>query len=142
MKLKKRVNLCGLTFAILFASSNAYSAGVGVEKVKGEFPINTEDRVELEEKVSIDADEKATFELNKGDRLSEVLKRWSDLVGYDLVWEPEPDQGDLKMAGSLTFNATYKKSAEQLFDIIRQQSRFDAQIHPNRVLRVFVSGSN
>ena len=124
--------------ATLVASASA--SEVSVETVEGEFPMNPGERVPTENITAFGEDETATFQVKKGDRLSDTLQRWCDLVGYDLVWQPAPDAGDLEMAGSLTFNKSFKEATEAFMEVVANQSKFDAQLHPNGVLRIFVAG--
>lgn len=129
--------LVGLGMATCLVASVGASE-VSMEKIDGDFPLKKDSRVETEDMTAFETDEKATYRVKEGERLSKTLERWVDLVGYDLVWQPDPAEGDLKMASSMEFRDDFAGAARSLFKIVREQSQFDAQIHPNQVLRVFV----
>lgn len=130
----------GATVMVAAMVTSASASEVAVETIDGEFPMNPGDRIPTENITAFGEDETATFQVKKGERLSETLQRWCELVGYDLVWQPDPEEGDLKMAGSLTFQKSFKQAAREFTEVFSDQSKFDAQLHPNKVLRVFIAG--
>ncbi len=71
-----------------------------------------------------------------------AMDRWTRMVGYTLVWQPEPEDGDIEFAASMTFRDTFTEATKQFFDIVKTQSKFDAQLHNNGVLRVFIANQN
>jgi len=128
--------------AIVLASSSLNAKEL-VERVDGAFPFDAKRQtLEFESVASYSPTEVATYSAKKGERLKEVLKRWTKSVGYDLVWQPKPEDGDLQLAGSIEFHDTFMNATEEFFTVLREQSPFDAQVHPNRVLRVFLANSN
>ncbi|TBW57365.1 hypothetical protein EZI54_06830 [Marinobacter halodurans] len=137
---KLTLMLTCFSMAMLLAGP-ATAESVSLEKIDADFPFSPGDRIKAPDHPELEVNEGATFHANAGERLSEVVTRWASMVGYDVVWQPGPDEGDLQLAGSITYpDTTFQEAAKSFFKIIRQQSKFDAQIHPNKVLRVFVTG--
>jgi len=108
-----------------------------VIKVDGEFPVNL-----MNEVSAYKPSEAAHYEIKANSTLKETLASWVDLVGYELVWQPEPEEGDVAFARTMAFQGTFEEATADLFSILREQSKFDAQLHSNGVLRVFVANDN
>lgn len=96
----------------------------------------------MEATAAMEKDEVGDFFILKGEKLREALDRWTRTAGFDLVWQPEPEDGDVRFAANMTFNDTFAGASGEFFKIVRVQTKFDAQLHSNGVLRVFVATAN
>lgn len=81
------------------------------------------------------------FDIREGERLFEAMARWTEEAGYQLVWQPRPEDGDVRFAANTAFGTQFEEAAQSFFNEIRQQTKFDAQLHTNRVLRVYVANA-
>jgi len=132
--------------AALLAASQATANGP-VEKVDGSFPVHATTASGigggiLKDVPSLTVNEVAEYEIRKGEKMRAAMDRWTRMVGYTLVWQPEPEDGDIEFAASMTFRDTFTEATKQFFDIVKTQSKFDAQLHNNGVLRVFIANQN
>ena len=92
----------------------------------------------MEHAPALEKDEVGEFFILKGEKLREAMDRWARTSGHDLVWQPKPEDGDIRFAAGMTFRDTFAGASEEFFKIVREQTKFDAQLHSNGVLRVFV----
>lgn len=142
LKMKSKLRVLAATAILAAPVVAAASSGELVERVDSSFPLDARTQsFEFEAVPTYSADDVALFEANKGERLKDVLSRWTQSVGYDLVWQPGPEDGDLQLSGSIEFEDTFFNATEEFFGLVREQSPFDAQIHPNKVLRVFLANN-
>ena len=81
------------------------------------------------------------FDIRQGERLYEAMRRWTSEAGYQLVWQPQPKDGDIRFAANTAFGAHFEEAAQKFFAQLRTQPKFDAQLHTNRVLRVYVANA-
>lgn len=110
-----------------------------VERVSEGFPEEFTGLSGSSEKLHEAPDEEVVeFFILKGEKLREALTRWTETSGYELVWQPEPKDGDIRFAANQTFEGTFREATRDFFKIVRKQTVFDAQLHSNGVLRVFV----
>jgi|AZIH01.1.fsa_nt_gi hypothetical protein len=121
-------------------------ANGNVEKVEGSFPVHAISEGKaggiLKDVPALTENEVAEYEIRKSEKMRSAMDRWTRMVGYTLVWQPEPEDGDIEFAASMTFRDTFKESTKQFFEIVKSQSKFDAQLHDNGVLRVFIANQN
>lgn len=111
-----------------------------VEKINRGFPEAMRGSQGVMEAASaVDRDEVAEFFILKGEKLREAMERWTRTAGYELVWQPKPEDGDVRFAANMNFRSTFAGATEEFFRIVREQTKFDAQLHSNGVLRVFVA---
>jgi hypothetical protein len=130
-----------LSLAPLMAAANS---DVAVEKVDAPFPANVSGQSAplIEEVPSFTDSQVADFEIRKGERIKKAMERWTQMVGYTLVWMPKPEDGDITFATTMVYRDAFKDAAEDFFDLVRTQTKFDGQVHDNGVLRVFVASDN
>ncbi|WP_273208949.1 TcpQ domain-containing protein [Marinobacter subterrani] len=114
-----------------------------VERIDEAYPasITTQERL-MESVPSLDAGEVGEFFILKGEKLHTAMERWTKTAGYELVWQPNPEDGDIRFAANMVFKDTFKNAAKEFFGVVRKQTKFDAQLHSNGVLRVFVAKAN
>jgi len=111
-----------------------------VERVSAGFPEAMRGtRGIMESTAAAEQDEVVEFFIQKGEKLREAMERWTKTVGYELVWQPRPEDGDVRFAANQSFTGTFAEATEDFFSIVRQQTIFDAKFHGNGVLRVFVA---
>jgi hypothetical protein len=111
-----------------------------VERVSAGFPEAMRGTTGMMEAVSAaEQDEVVEFFILKGEKLREAMDRWTKTVGYELIWMPEPEDGDIRFAANQSFTGTFAEATKDFFQIVREQTVFDAQLHSNNVLRVFVA---
>ena len=90
---------------------------------------------------AIDPEEFAVFEIKKGEKLREAMNRWTQSTGYEMVWQPKPEDGDVRFAANMEFSGTFSEAARDFFSVVRAQTKFDGRLHSNRVLRIFVANA-
>lgn len=137
---KKVADFNVLAAFLVMASMNA-SAEIAVEKIEGTFPVErfTDISGLISEVPSYGPDEIAQYQIREGETMKDAMERWTKTVGFSLVWQPEPEDGDIQFARDMVFENSFRKASAEFFEIIRGQSKFDAQLHSNGVLRVFVA---
>ena len=137
---KKAADFYVVSAFLAVLSMNAF-ADVAVEKIEGSFPSErfTETSSLIKEVPSYGPDEMAQYKVKEGETMKDAMKRWTRTVGFSLVWQPEPEDGDIQFARGMVFENSFRKASAEFFEIIRGQSKFDAQLHSNGVLRVFVA---
>jgi hypothetical protein len=132
--------------AALLISSHlaASSPEMVVEKVDAPFPTTASGGSAplIEEVPSFTDSQVADFEIRQGERMRYALERWTKMVGYTLIWLPEPEAGDITFATKITYRDTFNGASEDFFKVVRTQTKFDGQVHENGVLRVFVASDN
>lgn len=69
------------------------------------------------------------------------MTRWTTKAGYELVWQPAPEDGDIIFAADMAFTDTFADAADSFFEVVRAQTKFDGKLHSNKVLRVFVANA-
>jgi hypothetical protein len=139
--MNKRIADFNVVAAFLAVVSMSVSADMAVEKIDGSFPVeafNTQNGL-VTPVSAYSPDEIAQFNIREGETMKDAMERWTKTVGYSLVWQPEPEDGDIEFARGMTFENSFRKASSEFFEIIRGQSKFDAQLHSNGVLRVFVA---
>ena len=113
-----------------------------VEKIEAPFPVEFTSAGNLfEEAPMARFDEPMRYEIKKGEKLREAMTRWTKKAGYELVWQPGPEDGDIVFAASMSFTDSFEKAADAFFEIVRTQTKFDGKLHSNKVLRVFVANA-
>lgn len=118
------------------------TAGASVERIEGAFPEDIDSRQALMEAApAVDQNEVGEFFILKGEKLREAMLRWTKTSGYELVWQPKPEDGDIRFAANMTFTDTFENAASDFFEVVRSQTKFDGKLHSNRVLRVFVANA-
>lgn len=140
-----KMKMCCLLVAGMVVANLALANGP-VEKIESSFPVrSTSSQPEsglLKPVPAINVTQIAEFEIRKGEKMRDAMERWTRMVGHTLVWQPEPEEGDIQFAASMTFRDTFSEASRQFFDIVKNQSKFDGQFHENGVLRVFVANQN
>lgn len=133
-----------LVFLVAFVALPSLTFGkASVERIEGAFPVAIDSRETLMEAVpAIAPDEVAEFFILKGEKLREAMLRWAKTAGYELVWQPKPEDGDVKFASNMSFTGTFEAATTDFFKVVRSQTKFDGKLHSNRVLRVFVANAN
>ena len=135
----RRALLAGVG-AALIASAGSLQAAPTVEKLEAAFPADIDDtRALMEAAPAVEKSEVHEYFILKGEKLREAMLRWTKTAGYEMVWQPQPEDGDIRFAANMTFRSTFADAAEEFFKIVRSQTKFDAQLHSNGVLRVFVA---
>lgn len=133
---------CAACLALGMAAPSLASTLPGVEKINSGFPSSLKGSQGLmEAAAATDKDEVGEFFILKGEKLREAMTRWTKTSGYELVWQPEPGDGDIRFASNMTFRDTFQGASEEFFKIVREQTKFNAQLHSNGVLRVFVGSA-
>lgn len=134
--------------AMLHAGSALAAAGASmadnpaVEMIEGAFPPELASSGSLFEEVpAIPAVEPVTFEIRRGEKLREAMERWTEDSVYTLVWQPAPEDGDIRFASDMEFSGDFAEATEAFFDVVRAQTKFDGKLHSNNVLRVFVANA-
>ena len=113
-----------------------------VERIDGAFPPQFADSGSLFEEAPIARfDEVAKYEIKRGEKLRDAMKRWTKMAGFELVWQPKPEDGDIRFAADMTFTDNFEDAAESFFEVVRTQTKFDGKLHSNGVLRVFVANA-
>lgn len=112
-----------------------------VEKINGQYPAEAGVGAMMSEASAIDPEEFAVFEIHKGEKLREAMKRWTQSTGYELVWQPKPEDGDVRFAADMEFSGTFSKAAQDFFSVVRAQTKFDGRLYSNRVLRIYVANA-
>lgn len=123
--------------------AKATTEGLGlptVERLDQAYPksMTTSERL-MEVTAAMEPNEVGEFFILKGEKLREAMERWTKTAGYELVWQPKPEEGDIRFAANMTFRDTFQGASKEFFKIVREQTKFDAQLHSNGVLRVFVA---
>ncbi|KXS55099.1 MAG: hypothetical protein AWU57_523 [Marinobacter sp. T13-3] len=132
--------MAGGLLCLAIASAPASATLPTVEKVDGGFPEDLKGQSgAMQETSAVDKDEVTEFFILKGEKLREAMSRWVKTAGYELVWQPKPEDGDVRFAANMTFEDTFAGATEDFFKIVRKQTKFDGKLHGNGVLRVFVS---
>jgi len=130
----------------VFISVGILSTGLGaeslpkVEKMDGAYPMSIQGDV-MDKVPAVDPNQSSEFEIRKGEKLRKAMRRWAQTVGYELVWQPEPEDGDIRFASSMVFTGTFAEAANDFFMVVREQTKFDGRLHSNRVLRVYVANA-
>lgn len=137
---KARQTLLGGVAVSFMAISGFTHASPTVERLELAFPESVDSTESLMEAApAVEKAEVHEYFILKGEKLREAMQRWTKTAGYELVWQPEPEEGDIRFAANMTFRSTFSGAAEEFFGIVRSQTKFDAQLHSNGVLRVFVA---
>lgn len=137
------------TGGLAIAASLAFSlaapyaiASPSVERLNKAFPESVDGVQSLMESASaVEPDEVSEFFILKGEKLREAMLRWTKTSGFELVWQPKPEDGDIRFAANMTFNDTFRNAANDFFKVVRSQTKFDGKLHGNGVLRVFVANA-
>lgn len=142
--MRKRVADFNLVASLLAVVSLSATADLAVEKIDGHFPVERFENYSglLTEVPAFEVDEIARYEILAGETMKDAMERWTQSVGFSLVWQPKPEDGDVRFAREMAFENSFRKASAEFFEIIRGQSKFDAQLHSNGVLRVFVAEKN
>lgn len=131
-----------LTIFSLGATSAVSETLPSVEKLDDPYPLGMGDQGSVMGNApAVDPNESAEFDIRRGEKLRLSMKRWTQTVGYELVWQPEPEEGDIRFASDMTFTGTFAEAANDFFTVVRSQTKFDGRLHSNRVLRVFVANA-
>ena len=131
-----------VTAGVLLASTTALAQQASVERVEGAFPGDIDSEMALmESAAAVESDEIAEFFILKGEKLREAMLRWTKTAGYELVWQPKPEDGDVRFAANMNFTDTFENAATDFFKVVRAQTKFDGKLHSNGVLRVFVANA-
>lgn len=142
MSVKKSATLLMGAMVLLSTTFNALAAGAKVERLNSAFPAEIMGEQDLMEAApALEQNEEGEFFILKGEKLREAMLRWTKTAGYELVWQPKPEDGDIRFAANMTFRDTFEGASEQFFEVVRDQTKFDAQLHSNGVLRVFVANA-
>ncbi|WP_041657284.1 MULTISPECIES: TcpQ domain-containing protein [Marinobacter] len=112
-----------------------------VEVVEGAFPGEFSSDALFEIAPMARTEEVITYKINKGEKLREAMTRWTTKAGYELVWQPAPEDGDIIFAADMAFTDTFADAADSFFEVVRAQTKFDGKLHSNKVLRVFVANA-
>jgi hypothetical protein len=131
----------GLVAGMLVAGSVSAESLPRVEKSNGTYPTVDGVGAIMGEAPAIDPEEFAVFEIRKGEKLREAMSRWTQSTGYEMVWQPEPEDGDVRFAADMQFSGTFAEASKDFFAVVRTQTKFDGRLHSNRVLRVFVANA-
>lgn len=144
-----KFGVCGLVAVSLALGVSGLAVANGdlsmkpvIEEVKGAFPGEFANKTSLFSDAPVDeVNPVTTFTIEKGEKLRDAMTRWADKAGYELVWQPTPDEGDIIFAANMSFSDSFEGAADSFFEVVRAQTKFDGKVHSNRVLRVFVANS-
>jgi len=113
-----------------------------VEKIEAPFPVEFSGAGNLFEDAPMARfDEPIEYQIKKGEKLRDAMTRWTEKAGYELVWQPTAEDGDIIFAANMSFTDSFEKASEAFFNVVRMQTKFDGKLHSNKVLRVFVANA-